>query len=113
MGRQRVSLPSYLKDVRERVAREFLEFSHLHPEILLSLNELAREFRHHNPGAKLSISLLVERLRWEYMTRLKKMGLHTRINNNHRSCYARVLNRQDGLEGMFIVRSHRIPHAQE
>lgn len=59
-----------------------------HPEVYVALRRLAREWRSRRRD-RCGIGMLWERLRWE--TALGDPDADYKLNNNHRSLYARAL----------------------
>lgn len=86
--------------------KAFWQFHNDNPEVYQLLVRFAREW--HRVHEHCSISLLFERVRWEYsLTIWTRDGL--KLNNNHRAYYARLLEEENpDLRGVFRLRQQRI-----
>jgi hypothetical protein len=85
---------------------EFGQFLERHPAVYDELVRLAREWMAAG-HTKCSISLLWERLRWEYGIRGDVDGA-VAFNNNYRSRFARLIMwREPDLRGAFDTRQLR------
>jgi hypothetical protein len=81
---------------------DFLTFHRNNPHIWKLLIRFARQATRAGLS-KLSIALLIERVRWEvYVVTRSTDGY--KINNNFGAFYARKLNRLDEFAGMFEIR---------
>lgn len=91
-----------------RLEQSFWEFHKKNKEIYRMLVRFAREWRQvKGVEAKLGISLLFERVRWE--TSLKTNDEEFKLNNNHRAFYARLIMKYNpDLDGVFRMRRQRV-----
>lgn len=94
---------------RLRRAEAFRRFHEANPQVFEALKRLALHARARRPGARIGIRLLWERLRWELLIEVEATGPGPRLNDHHPPFYARLLNREPGLEGVFEIREHRAP----
>lgn len=86
--------------IRER----FDEFHADHPEVYVQLVELARQWV--SVGhAKLGISTLFEKLRWEWHVSGLRDSQGYKLNNDYRALYARkIMAENPDLAGVFETR---------
>lgn len=81
----------------------FAEHHAKHPEVYEALVRLARQARSRG-HQRIGIGMLWEVLRWE--TTIGDHGAEYRLNNDHRSRYARlVMDQEADLAGIFETRS--------
>jgi hypothetical protein len=87
---------------RPTIAERFETFHEQNPHVYEELRRLA--WRARAAGVRrLGIGRLYEVLRWE--TAIRTSGRDDyRLNNDYRARYARMLNREPGLEGLFLTR---------
>ena len=87
---------------RSKLDREFSEFHRANPHVYRRLVDMARQAVRAG-RRKIGIGMLFEVLRWEHA--ISTVGDEFRLNNNHRSRYARMLMRlEQDLAGLFDVR---------
>jgi hypothetical protein len=93
-----------LAPAEEPTAQEkFLAFHEANPRVYEAFVRLARMWVASTRGRKIGIGALTERVRWELS--LATTGDEFKINNNHRSFYARLLMVQEpDLAGIFELR---------
>lgn len=92
-----------LKVVSE-LERRFWDFHEANPQVYVQLVRLARDLvsRGHR---KLGIGMLFEVVRWQTLLRTVDDATPFKLNNNHRSRYARlIMDREPDLHGVFDVR---------
>lgn len=85
-----------------RLDRAFVEFHHDNPQVYVELVSRARQLRlrGHRRG---SINMLFEVVRWHSFMQTTDPAF--KLNNNHRSRYARLIMSQEAdLAGFFDVR---------
>ncbi len=89
-------------------ANNFARFHKDNPFILNMLIELALEYK--NAGRKrLSMDLLLNKLRWDFDVQTKDDLSNLKINNNYRSYYARaVMEAEPRLKGFFKTRKRQL-----
>jgi hypothetical protein len=86
--------------------KEFAEFHLSNPQVYGSLVKLAREAKAAGKE-KVGIGMLFEVCRWEFFLQTTG-GAGFKLNNNHRSRYARLIMRQEpDLATMFDIRELR------
>lgn len=82
---------------------KFVRFHEDNPHVYCALRRLAREWINHTGRRKLGIGALFERARWDIA--IATNDPEFRLNNNHRSFYARLLMRREpDLGGLFELR---------
>ena len=85
-----------------KIERDFWEFHLAHGEVYEELKRLAFELKARG-YERFGIATIYEVARWRSMIDARdKHGL--RLNNSYRAMYARLLNREPGLEGTFNTR---------
>lgn len=85
---------------------KFFAFHEGHPEVYQTLVKLAREAKGKGKR-KIGIGMLWEVMRWQMYLQTKDPDGY-KLNNNHRSRYARLIMEQEkGLDGLFEVRRLR------
>jgi len=90
-----------------KLAAEFSEFNQNNPLIWELLVKFAFEAKKAGT-TKLSISLLIERIRWEIEVVTRNTDGY-KINNNHRAFYARkLMETYPELAGMFRTRAQKV-----
>lgn len=85
---------------------KFAEFNSNNPQVYRALVKFAWEARtagHY----KISIELLVNRVRWELIITTQDRNSEFKINNNYKSRYARMIMTEPGLENIFNTREMR------
>ena len=75
---------------------KFHAFHEANPEVYEQLVDLALSLRWRG-YSKFGISLIWERLRWDYMMEADDPSSEFKLNNNYRSFYARLLMKQEPL----------------
>lgn len=91
------------------IEERFLAFHEANPHVYRSLVALARQMRA-GGRARVSIKLLIERLRWEYAMRTTRPEGEYAINNDYTSRYARLIMASNpDLAGIFELRRLREP----
>ena len=80
-------------------------FDKANPVVFQTLLRLCRWWRQKHPNYPCGIGMLWERMRWEVP--MSTSGEPLKLNNNYRAYYARKLNAEPGLEGMFHTRRLR------
>lgn len=88
----------------QSLEEQFDAFHGANPHVYSALRSLARELKRRG-AKKAGIGQLFEVLRWQYA--LQTQGSEYRLNNNYRSFYARLLNQEPELRGMFETRTLR------
>ena len=75
----------------------FLKFHANNPEVYNNLVRLAREFRSQsfNLNRKMSISMLIEVLRWNYFIEVDQGEEEFKLSNDFRAPYARLIMQQE------------------
>jgi hypothetical protein len=92
----------------ETIRKGFERFHAANPSVYKRLVAHARVWRHAQPGRKLGIGMLFERLRWDLA--LQTRGEPIKLNNNYRSYYARLIMAQEpDLADIFATRRLRAP----
>jgi hypothetical protein len=86
--------------------QQFQIFHTANPHIYRALRTLAIHMR--NSGRnRYSIKGLFEVLRWRYSIQTSDPTTEYKLNNSYTSFYARLLNQEPELEGMFEMRTQR------
>ena len=89
--------------LESRLERAFVEFHEKNPSVYERLVKLARDLRVRNPNRKLGIGMLYEVVRW--MHYMETTDVEYKLNNNHRSRYARMIMRNEAdLADAFELR---------
>ena len=88
----------------------FWKFHKKHPEVYEVLVRLARQWREYRgPKAKIGISALYERARWEVAIESLVTQEPPKLSNNHRAFYARlILSENPDLAGIFQLKQQRV-----
>ncbi len=87
-----------------RLAAEFQKFHRENPHVYAALVRLAR-LALSRGRTHLGISMLWEVLRWEYLIDVSSADIEYKLNNNHRSRYARmIMASEQDLANVFDVR---------
>lgn len=86
------------------LADAFRAFDRDNPHVYAELGKLARTWSDRRPGQKLGIGMLWEVMRWNLT--LRTAGSEPfKLNNNHRSFYARkLMHHETGLRDVFDTR---------
>jgi len=86
----------------DRIQREFEEFHKANPRVYVEIVSIAREYR--AKGVRAGIAHVWEVMRWMTVMDTKTADAF-KLNNNHRSRYARlVMSQEDDLRGFFKTR---------
>lgn len=86
---------------RMTITEKFTEFHKDNPHVYEQLKSFARELVAAG-HKKLSISLIVERVRWE--TAIRTVAADPfKISNNHKPEYARLLDKEPEFAGKFAL----------
>lgn len=88
----------------QSLEEQFDAFHGANPHVYAALHSLAVTLKRRG-AKKAGIGQLFEVLRWQYA--LQTQGSEYRLNNNYRSFYARLLNEEPELRGMFETRTLR------
>jgi len=89
------------------IQEAFDEFHRRNPHVYVMLSKMARAAKAAG-RTKIGIGMLVEVIRWDYLVNTDHDESDFKINNNHRSRYARLLEQQEPeLAGMFETRKLR------
>lgn len=84
--------------------KKFLEFHQKNPQVYLELVKQAHRARAKG-HRKISITLLINVVRWEVMMNTADANSTFKINNNYASRYARmIMNHEPGFEEIFNTR---------
>jgi hypothetical protein len=108
---QQLSLPtsglSAVRAAREsKLAAEFLAFHEANPKVYEELVKLARQAKAKG-RTTIGIGMLWEVLRWHFWLETKGDD-EFKLNNNHRSRYARlIMGLEVDLAGVFVTRELR------
>ena len=86
---------------------QFYAFHAANPQVYAALRSLALSMRLRGVR-RAGIGQLFEVLRWQYA--LQTNGGDFKLNNNYRSFYAHLLNREPELHDMFETRTLRWQH---
>lgn len=86
---------------------QFGAFHAANPQVYQALRALAISMRRRGVR-RAGIGQLFEVLRWQYA--IQTRGQDFKLNNNYRSFYARLLNRDPELHDMFETRTLRWQH---
>ncbi len=91
-------------DTELTTAERFEAFNLANPHVLDTMTALGRQWRaRHGPDAKIGISALYERARWEISFFTKDPDF--KLNNDFRAYYARlIMLREPDLAGLFELR---------
>ena len=90
----------------DKIERAFLEFHTKHPEVYKAIVEFAKEYQ--RSGIHVGIGHIWELCRYQLWLQGPKKGAY-KMNNNHRSRYARLIMQQEPtLKGYFDTRRLRI-----
>ncbi len=99
---QRVLTKWVFSDLAENIVKNFWIYHEENPRVYASLIRFANEVKRSGRN-KYSIVALFERIRWHYQ--IETTGDDFKLNNNYRSCYARMLMLEHSeFEGMFETR---------
>jgi len=92
-----------------KLEKSFWKFHEANPKVYTLLVKFAYQWRQRLGGqAKLGISELFERVRWEVSIHTNGNG-NFKLNNNHRAFYARlIMDRHVELREIFRLRKQRI-----
>ena len=92
-----------------KLEKSFWKFHEANPKVYTMLVKFAYQWRRRlGDQAKLGISELFERVRWEVSIHTEGNG-NFKLNNNHRAFYARlIMDRHVELREMFRLRKQRI-----
>lgn len=89
------------------IEARFLAFHNANPAVYAELVKLARQARSIG-RSKIGIGMLWEVLRWNVRFALVSIADGYKLNNNHRSRYARMIHkREPDLRGIFELRELR------
>jgi len=83
----------------------FAEFHRNNPQVFAELRRLAREAR--QTGRRVGIRCLWEVMRWNLAVRTDRPAHDFKLNDHYHSRYARLLNEEPDLRGMFELRELR------
>lgn len=90
-------------EIESRLERAFVDFHEKNPHVYERLVKIARDLRARNQRRKLGIGMLYEVVRW--MHYMETTDEEYKLNNNHRSRYARMIMRNEpDLADAFEVR---------
>jgi len=88
------------------ITEKFHQFHRENPHVYQTLVAKCRQYRRHNPGAKIGIATLWENMRWDYMMSTEHQDF--KLNNNYRSHYARlIMDCNHDLRDIFEIREMR------
>lgn len=86
------------------LAQAFREFDLANPHVYIELRKLCRVWRERRGDTKLGIGMLWEVMRWN-LTLRTETGEPFKLNNNHRSFYARkLMAHEPDLRDVFDTR---------
>jgi hypothetical protein len=88
----------------QSLEEQFAAFHAANPQVYGALRSLALSMRRRGVR-KAGIGQLFEVLRWQYALQTK--GADFKLNNNFRSFYARLLDNEPELHGLFELRMQR------
>jgi hypothetical protein len=88
---------------RHAIEIAFAEFHDANPHVWLKLLEICRFVRREKGIQRWGIAACFERLRW--VSQFQTEGDCYKLNNNFKAYYARRLNAEPGLRGLFEVRT--------
>ena len=88
----------------QSLEEQFAAFHAANPQVYVALRALALSMRRQGVR-KAGIGQLFEVLRWQYA--LQTRGGDFKLNNNFRSFYARLLDNEAELHGLFEMRVQR------
>lgn len=88
----------------QSLEEQFVAFHRTNPHVYAALRSLALTAKRRG-ARKVGIGQLYEVLRWQYG--LQTNGEEFKLNNNYRSLYARLLNEEPELRGLFETRTLR------
>lgn len=94
---------------KDRIAARFEQFHAENPHVYRMLRDLCLKARGLNPGCRIGVKALFERLRWQvrFETRGGAAG-EWKLNNNYTALYARMLmEREPELAGIFETRERK------
>jgi hypothetical protein len=98
-----ISFDAKRAEIESRLERAFVEFHEKNPQVYERLVKLARDLRARNRSRKLGIGMLYEVVRWMHF--METTDEEYKLNNNHRSRYARMIMRNEpDLADAFEVR---------
>ena len=97
-------LNPFLRVLGQSLEEQFDAFHAANPHVYAALRTLAVSLKRRG-AKKAGIGQLFEMLRWQYA--LQTQGNDYRLNNNYSSFYARLLNEDPDLRGMFETRTLR------
>ena len=104
-------MPMIQKKKKGSIHDRFIKFHEENPHVYKKLLNLAHIAKAAGRN-KISMKLLFEKLRWDYIIDTKRPEGEFRLNNNFTSYYARmIMRRNPDLAGMFELRNQneRIP----
>jgi len=93
-----------------KLEKDFWKFHEKHPEVFEVLVRFAYEWREHKgPDAKIGLSALYERARWEITFESLSNQKPPKLSNNHRAFYARLITEtHKDLMGIFQLKKQSI-----
>lgn len=84
---------------------DFEQFHRQNPHVYKCLVSLARQWVTVTGRDKLGIGALYERARWEFA--MTTTDTDYKLNNDYRAYYSRLIMRNEGLHGLFNLRSSK------
>lgn len=95
-----------VNNTTSKLEAAFWEFHLANPEVYEELKRLSLRLKARG-YERLGIATVFEVCRWRSMMRARD-NKGFKLNNNHRAFYARLLNREPGLEGIFTTRKQGV-----
>jgi hypothetical protein len=95
-----------------QLSAEFETFHRENPELWKAIKHKAREYAEALPNGPLSISLIIESLRYDHVIKTRSRD-GFKINNNFRAMYSRLLNARKRMSyaGRFQIRESKVDYA--